>query len=119
VHGDLDGLGDVLHEGWMLKQQIAPTVSSPYIDRLYALARAAGARGGKVTGAGGGGFLMLYCRPERQGEVRERLEGEGARAMHFRFDLRGATVVYNDPFFDAGGRGGTRWEFVPIAAAGS
>jgi D-glycero-alpha-D-manno-heptose-7-phosphate kinase len=116
--GDLDRLGDMLHAGWTLKKRISPRISNPYIDRLYGLARDAGARGGKITGAGGGGFLMLYCRPERQAAVRERLEGAGARAMHFRFDLHGATVVYDDPFFDAGGRGGTRWEFVPIAAVG-
>ena len=63
---DLIQLGDLLHRGWELKKSLASGVSSTWIDGLYAAARAAGATGGKIAGAGGGGFLMLHCPLDRQ-----------------------------------------------------
>jgi D-glycero-alpha-D-manno-heptose-7-phosphate kinase len=110
---DFDVFGRLLHEAWLLKKRISSKISTAHVDRLYELARAAGAMGGKIAGAGGGGFLMLYCREEHQPAVRAALETAHVREMHFKFDLHGATVVYDDPFFDSSGRGVTRWRFVP------
>jgi D-glycero-alpha-D-manno-heptose-7-phosphate kinase len=72
--------------------------------------------GGKITGAGGGGFLLLYCeRPHREA-VSKALREEGVHEMAFSFDLQGAQVVVNDPFIDNDERGGSRWTFVPAVA---
>jgi D-glycero-alpha-D-manno-heptose-7-phosphate kinase len=115
--GDLDAFGELLHEGWKHKKKVSSRISNPYIDRLYELARDGGAGGGKITGAGGGGFLLLYCAPAHQAAVRSLLEAEGARQMYFRFDLHGAAIVHDDPFYDTSGRGGTCWRFVSLEAA--
>ncbi|MFN8485847.1 MAG: GHMP kinase [Anaerolineae bacterium] len=93
--GDVDGFGQLMDEGWQQKKRLAPNVSNTAIDGYYALAREHGAVGGKVTGAGGGGFLMLYCPPGRQADVTQALEGEGLVRMNFVFDYQGATVVLN------------------------
>jgi D-glycero-alpha-D-manno-heptose-7-phosphate kinase len=95
VHGRLGELADLLHEGWMLKRRLATGVSTSRIDELYALARHKGARGGKLAGAGGGGFLMLYCEPEAQPAMTEALQTAGLRRMDFRFSDAGATVLLN------------------------
>jgi D-glycero-alpha-D-manno-heptose-7-phosphate kinase len=112
LRGDLDGCGQLLHEEWEAKKCLSPNISSPHIDALYATARASGATGGKITGAGGGGFLLLDCPVDRQPAVRASLRAMEAREMSFAFDDQGAKVVYNDPFFDASGRGGSLWRFV-------
>ena len=115
LRGDLDACGRLLHEAWDVKQRLSPRISSEHIDHLYKVARAVGATGGKITGAGGGGFLLLDCPVERQASVRSSLRETGAREMSFAFDDQGAKVVYNDPFFDASGRGGSVWRFVRFA----
>ncbi|MBI4517222.1 MAG: GHMP kinase [Deltaproteobacteria bacterium] len=112
THGRLDRCGRLLDEQWELKKRWSPRISSARIDELYGLARAAGAVGGKITGAGGGGFLLLDCPGQCQAAVRKALLSAGAREMSFAFDDQGAKVVYNDPFFDASGRGGSLWRFV-------
>jgi D-glycero-alpha-D-manno-heptose-7-phosphate kinase len=89
---DLDGIGDLLHEGWLRKRALADGITNERIDHLYATARAGGALGGKITGAGGGGFLLLYCHEGRQADVIEILEREGLRRMDFRFEQRGVMV---------------------------
>jgi D-glycero-alpha-D-manno-heptose-7-phosphate kinase len=71
--GRLDEVGEALHEGWMLKRQMASRISDAAIDGIYERARRAGAIGGKIAGAGGGGFLMLCVLPERQEKVRAEL----------------------------------------------
>jgi D-glycero-alpha-D-manno-heptose-7-phosphate kinase len=73
--GDPDGLGYLLHEGWLLKRRLASSITNPLIDNAYERARRAGALGGKVAGAGGGGFLILYVPVERQDAVRGVLSG--------------------------------------------
>ncbi|MFN8496870.1 MAG: GHMP kinase [Anaerolineae bacterium] len=93
--GDVDGFGGLMDEGWQQKKRLAPNISNTAIDGYYALARAHGAVGGKVTGAGGGGFLMLYCPAERQADVTRALEGAGLVRMNFVFDYQGTTVVLN------------------------
>jgi D-glycero-alpha-D-manno-heptose-7-phosphate kinase len=73
VQRDWEGLGRVLDEGWRLKRQLTSGISSSEIDREYTLAKAAGAFGGKITGAGGGGFLLLLHPPERSRQIAEAL----------------------------------------------
>lgn len=64
VAGDLDGFGRLLGEAWDFKKNLAKNISNPAIDRYYEAALAKGALGGKIAGAGGGGFLLVYCPPE-------------------------------------------------------
>ena len=95
LRGDLDAFGQLLHENWMQKKRFAPGVSNSLIDESYETARRLGAVGGKITGAGGGGFLMLYCERPFQPPVTEALERLGLRRMDFRFDSTGARVLMN------------------------
>jgi D-glycero-alpha-D-manno-heptose-7-phosphate kinase len=94
--GSLGDVGDLLHAGWMAKRTLAQRVSHPEIDHWYELARAAGAGGGKLVGAGGGGFLLLYCEPDRQEAVSRALEAEGLIAMDFGFESSGGMVIMNN-----------------------
>ena len=86
LRGDLDCFGELLHESWVQKKKTAPGVTTPRIDELYEEAQRAGAIGGKITGAGGGGHLLLYCPFNKRHVVRERLSAMGTRATDFRFD---------------------------------
>lgn len=93
--GDLAGYGELLHENWEQKKRFANGISNPFIDEIYDLARQSGAIGGKVTGAGGGGFLLLYCEGENQDNVTRALAQKGLKRMDFRFDRMGARVLMN------------------------
>ena len=93
--GDVEALGDILHESWERKKRFASNVSNARLDNLYALARTHGARGGKIAGAGGGGFLMLFCAPDYQDAVTLALENEGLKRMEFHFETGGAHVLVN------------------------
>jgi D-glycero-alpha-D-manno-heptose-7-phosphate kinase len=93
VTGDLDAFGRLLDRAWQQKRGLSPHISSAAIDGWYAAARAAGALGGKIAGAGGGGYLLLYCPPLRQAAVRGALSALGLREMPCRFDLEGAEVA--------------------------
>jgi D-glycero-alpha-D-manno-heptose-7-phosphate kinase len=115
--GQLQVFGQLLHEAWEAKRRVSKKISTPRIDQLYALARERGATGGKITGAGGGGFLLLYCEKPAQQVVREALLGENLHEMTFAFDTQGAQVIVNDPFIDGDGKGGSRWTFVPARVA--
>ena len=110
--GDLEKFGLLLHEGWETKKKISNRISNPAIDRMYALARAKGAIGGKITGAGGGGFMLLYCDQEKQPAVREAFAGEDIREMRFAFDFSGSRVLVNDPFIDQDENCASQWTFV-------
>lgn len=92
VQGDLDGFGRSLHEGWMMKRSLSPGISDTGIDAFYERALKAGAIGGKLAGAGGGGFLIIYCPQERQDAVRRAL-GE-LKTLEFRFDWSGARIAF-------------------------
>jgi D-glycero-alpha-D-manno-heptose-7-phosphate kinase len=102
--GDLRNFGMLMGSGWEHKKRLAPGVSNPQIDELYELARRHGALGGKLAGAGGGGFLMLYCEDRYQGAVTDALEAAGLYRMDYRFDQSGAQVLLNTLPFTA-----TRW----------
>jgi D-glycero-alpha-D-manno-heptose-7-phosphate kinase len=93
--GDLDEFARLMHSAWQEKRRLAPGLSTSLIDDWYDLARAHGAAGGKITGAGGGGFLLLYCAEARQQELTEVLEQQGLKRMNFHFDQQGATVLLN------------------------
>ncbi len=91
----IEAFGELLHEGWTLKKELSTKVSTAGIDALYDSAREAGAIGGKLLGAGGGGFLLLFVKPELQARVRERLKD----LVHvpFGFDEAGSRVVLYQP----------------------
>lgn len=95
IRGDLEQFGELLHESWEQKKRFAPGVSNELIDECIESGRAHGAIGGKITGAGGGGFLMLYCEEEHQPDVRRVLEAKGLKEMDFNFDTEGARVLMN------------------------
>lgn len=111
LSGNLDVFGHLLDESWRIKKRVSGKISNTKIDEIYELALARGALGGKITGAGGGGFLLLFCEKERQEEVRAGMKDFGLKEMRFHCDLGGTRVVYNDPFFDSDVRGGMRWIF--------
>lgn len=89
---DPDILGEHLHSNWELKRSLDETVSTPEVDELYAAARDAGALGGKLLGAGGGGFLLLYAPHERQVAVRRVMAR--LRELPIRIDGEGSRIVY-------------------------
>ena len=93
--GRLRRIGEILHDSWQKKKRLAPGVSNASIDRLYQLALEHGAVGGKIAGAGGGGFLLLYCEPQHQPAVTRVLESEGLSRLTFHFDDGGAQVLVN------------------------
>ena len=91
--GDTDAIGGLLHENWVLKKGLSERISDPDIDRMYAEARAAGALGGKLAGAGGGGFLLLYVPLGRQAAVREALSG--FRELPSGLSRDGSRIIFN------------------------
>lgn len=92
---DLDQFGRLLHEHWQAKRRRGGGVSDARVDRWYQLAMEAGALGGKLVGAGGGGFLAVYCPEDRRDEITRALSAEGLREMPYDFDFEGAKVVAN------------------------
>jgi D-glycero-alpha-D-manno-heptose-7-phosphate kinase len=91
----VDELGALLHEGWQLKRELADGVTTPKIDEIYLTAREAGALGGKLIGAGGGGFMILYVRPEQQAAVRARLRD--LIEVSFEINSPGSKIVIYEP----------------------
>lgn len=92
---DLAELGRLLHDAWRAKQSLSASITNGRIDELYAEARRAGALGGKIVGAGGGGFMLFFVPPNAQSLVRERLR----RLIYvpFKFDFGGSQVIFFDP----------------------
>lgn len=92
---DLVEFGRLLHEAWRAKSSLSAQVSNPVVEQIYQEARAAGAIGGKLLGAGGGGFMLLFARPGDHARIRDRLRG----LIHvpFKFEFRGSRII----FFDA------------------
>lgn len=92
--GDLKRFGELLHDHWVIKRGLTDNMSTNDIDHWYNIARNNGAIGGKVVGAGAGGFLMVFCENNRE-KVRSSLAREGLMEYRIRFDLEGSKVVYN------------------------
>ena len=93
LNEEIDQLGPILHQGWLYKKQLAGGISNPTIDLLYEKALSAGATGGKVVGAGGGGFLLVYCPNGKQDDVRNALSDY--RELPFRFEKYGTKSIFN------------------------
>src|SRR5581483_8855635 len=94
--GDLADFGRLLHENWGLKRKLSSRISTTEIDSIYDIGRQAGALGGKLLGAGGGGFLLLFARPEDHARIRTKLE----KFLHvpFRFESLGSQIIHYDGF---------------------
>jgi D-glycero-alpha-D-manno-heptose-7-phosphate kinase len=92
---DIGRFGTLLNDAWQAKRTLSPTVSNPSIEQIYQEARAAGAIGGKLIGAGGGGFMLLFARPEDHLRIRERLRN----LLHvpFKFEDKGSQIIFYDP----------------------
>jgi D-glycero-alpha-D-manno-heptose-7-phosphate kinase len=98
--GDLEEFARLLDSAWQEKRRLASGLSTGFIDECYQLALDQGASAGKITGAGGGGFLLLYCQEPAQEAVTRALEERGLKRMDFHFDTQGATVVLNVASFN-------------------
>lgn len=92
-NGDFESFGRLLDEGWKLKKSLASKISNPEINDIYERAKKAGALGGKITGAGGGGFLLLYCPREKQYQLRAALNQ--FRELPFHLEPDGSKVIFN------------------------
>ncbi len=89
LQGRLDDFGTLLHEAWINKKKMATQISNPFIDELYEMAQKNGALGGKITGAGGGGYMLFYCRFNQKHILAEKLEKMNAQVVDFNFDMGG------------------------------
>jgi D-glycero-alpha-D-manno-heptose-7-phosphate kinase len=92
LKGNLDEVGALLDYGWKLKKSTADEVSNTSIDKLYQAACDAGSIGGKISGAGGGGFMMFYCPGTTRYSVIESLESFGGEFRNFQFSREGVTT---------------------------
>lgn len=101
--GDLWAFGELLDKNWQLKRSLSPQISSTQIDEAYARALEAGAIGGKLLGAGGGGFLLVYAEVEHHDRIRQALSNMDE--LEFHFSLLGSSIVHTDGF-DIEGSGG-------------
>lgn len=89
LQGRLRDFAALLHEGWDNKKRMATKISNPHIDEMYEEARKHGALGGKITGAGGGGYMLFICEFDQKHKVAERLEHMGGQIVEFAFDYHG------------------------------
>lgn len=92
----VEKFGKIIHEGWLMKRKLASLISNPSIDRAYELAMANGAYGGKISGAGGGGFLNIFASPDRLEAISPLLQAQGLVPYRFNIDASGATVTELD-----------------------
>jgi D-glycero-alpha-D-manno-heptose-7-phosphate kinase len=101
-NGDLSEFGKLLHESWQLKRSLTDKIATTYIDYIYDKATQAGATGGKVLGAGGGGFVLFFVEPELQTKVKESLQG----LLHvpFKFESKGSHIIFYEPDLLTGNR---------------
>ena len=83
-----------MNEHWEIKKKRSKNMSNKFINRIYSLGLKNGAIGGKLVGAGGGGFLLFYCRKENQNKLRKALKG--LREVDYKFDKVGTKIIYNE-----------------------
>ena len=97
-NNDISSFGRILDEGWQLKKELASGIANPAIDEAYEIAMKNGALGGKLLGAGGGGFLLFYCEEEKQDQLKKAI---GLRELDFSFERDGTSIVYiGDKYWD-------------------
>lgn len=89
---DFEGVGNCLHQGWLLKKDLATSISNPIINKYYEQAKKAGAWGGKILGAGGGGFLMIFCEPKKQVNVKSALKE--LKWLSIKLEPQGSKIIY-------------------------
>jgi len=89
---DLTDFGKLLHENWMIKRRLTNKITTPAIDKIYDIAIKAGSLGGKLLGAGGGGFILFFVEPEKQPRVKEKLKN--LLYVPFRFENLGSQIIY-------------------------
>ncbi len=92
---DIAGFGELLHEAWQAKRSLSSIVSNPQVDEIYDQAISAGAIGGKLTGAGGGGFMLLFVPPSKQRRVRETFNK--LIYVPFKFEFSGSQIIFFEP----------------------
>ncbi len=95
-NNNVDALGEILHESWIIKKSLASGITNPAIDEIYDIAIKAGAIGGKLLGAGGGGFLLFYVPSQKQQAVRDALSS--LKELPFGFDWQGSKVIYYEEY---------------------
>ena len=110
---DITAFGELLHEAWQAKRSLSSKVSNSFVEELYQSALTAGAIGGKLTGAGGGGFMLLFVPPHKQANVRKRLN----KLIHvpFKFEFCGSQIIYYDREIDYSREENNRTK-LPLAA---
>lgn len=92
---DLSRFGKLLHENWKIKRSLSSKISTPFIDGIYSAALSAGAFGGKVLGAGGGGFMLIFAKPSVQPKIREKLKK--LLYVPFKFEGLGSQIIFYSP----------------------
>ncbi|MBP6978521.1 MAG: dehydrogenase [Bacteroidales bacterium] len=92
LRGELEKIGEILDFGWHHKKQMAQGITNPYLDEIYDTALKAGATGGKISGAGGGGFMVLYCPGNSRGAVLRALQRFGGQVKRYGFTAKGLTT---------------------------
>ena len=93
--GEVDMLGELLHTHWEIKKKRSHKMSDPFIDECYEAGRKNGAVGGKIIGAGGGGFLMFYCKNSDKPRLSDAMRKVGLKPVRFHFDFEGAKILVN------------------------
>ena len=109
---EIGAFGELLREAWEIKRSISANISNGHVDDLYRRALSAGAVGGKLLGAGGGGFLLLFVEPSLQRQVREELND--LIYVPFNFEFSGSQIIFFDPEVDYSAEDKAR-EFRPVA----
>lgn len=93
--GQLSGLGELMDKHWQIKKTLSSAISDPFLDQCYEQAKTHGAAGGKVMGAGGGGFFLFYVEPAKKQSMIDAMTQFGLKSIHFDFEFQGAKIVFN------------------------
>lgn len=92
---ELSKFGKLLHESWQLKRELSDKITTPFVDEIYNAAKSAGALGGKLLGAGGGGFILFFAEPKKQAKIKEKLKK--LLLVPFKFEDLGTQIIFYQP----------------------